>query len=254
MVLRTVLIHIFISQSVDLVDTFRSVKRQISGGRVGASFYPYRELKHTWRSAAGLTTFRVSDYLKGVDREVTESLAWYLLCRAERKKCPDGKARAYTERVRSRAFWNPRRETYIGRARNLSFRSRGAARDLGPVFDYVNGFYFNGRIDRPDLAWAKESPRTRMGFYHMPLGILAVNRVLDSERVPRYVLEFVVYHELLHGTISPQLTGERRIYHTREFRRLERQFARHDDAQAWLSRIAAGRSGRSEAQRIVPQV
>ena len=239
---------------MDLVSTFRSVKKQISSGRVGASYHPYKELKHTWRSSGGVLNFKVSDYLKGVDGEVMESLAWYLVCRAERKECPDGRARAYSEHVRSKAFWAPRRDMYVGRARNLSFRSRGDARDLGAVFDYVNSFYFDGRIDRPDLAWSRESPRTRMGFYHMPLGILAVNKALDSERVPRYVLEFVVYHELLHGTISPLRSGSRQVCHTPEFRELEKRFARHDDAQTWLTRIASGRRGLSEPQRIVPQV
>lgn len=238
---------------MSLADTFRQVNDLTSEGRVRASFYPYRELKHTWRLENGVLSFKVSDYMKGAPDEIMESLAWYLVCRARRKECPAGMAARYKDYVRSRSFWEARRQTYLGRAKNLSFRPRGECMDLEAVFSYVNANYFGGAVDRPSLAWARESPRTRMGFYHSPLRILAVNRALDTDWIPRYVLEFVMYHELLHDAVD-QIEGPfRRTVHTREFRAREQRFARHDDAQRWISRIASG-GRRGLEDRIVPQV
>jgi hypothetical protein len=73
---------------------------------------------------------------------------------------------------------------------------------------------------------------------------------LDSARVPRYVLEFVVYHELLHGLLDVEDGVSRRIRHTAEFRKKERAFAMYDEAQVWLSRIAR----RRRIDGVVPQV
>ncbi len=223
---------------MDLEGVFRQVGKQLSAGRVSAEYHPYAELKHTWRRRQNAVSFRISDYMDPAPEEVTEALAWYLLCRAFGKPCPEGMAETYLVYARSRDMWGPKKTVYVGRARCLAFRPVGSARDLGSVFDYVNTCYFSSSIRRPDLAWAKESPSVRLGFYFEPLDILAANRVLDSEKVPRYVLEFVVYHELLHGVLGAKGTPTHRVHHTREFRDLERRFSMYEDAEAWLSKLA----------------
>jgi len=56
----------------------------------------------------------------------------------------------------------------------------------------------------------------------------------DSRKVPRYVLDYVMYHELLrikHGIGYSE--GKRRA-HTKAFREDERKFARYNQARDWL--------------------
>jgi hypothetical protein len=237
---------------VSLAEIFRQVNDRLSDERVRAAFYPYRELKHTWRVREGVLSFKVSDYMKGVPYKVTESLAWHLLCRARRKECSQGISRPYRDHIRTRQFWEPRRQIYLSRSRNLSFRAKGMSRDLEAVFSYVNSFYFRDELDRPDLAWLRESPKSRIGLYHPPLRILAVNRILDSDRIPRYVLEFVMYHELLHDTVE-QIEGPfRRTVHTKDFRLKEREFTRYDEAQKWLALVVEGKNRHADGE-IVPQ-
>jgi hypothetical protein len=235
---------------VDLEGVFRTVGKQLSAGRVSAEYHPYAELKHTWRRRQNTVSFRISDYMDRAPGEVTEALAWYLLCRAFDKRCPDGMAETYLGYARSRDAWAPKKGLYMTRARNLSFRPLGSARDLGSVFDYVNSCYFEGSVRRPDLAWARESPSVRLGFYFEPLDILAANKVLDSEKVPRYVLEFVVYHELLHGVLEAKGSPTRRVHHTKEFRDREKEFSMYDEAEAWLTKLVRKR----RAEKGVPQV
>jgi hypothetical protein len=238
---------------MDLDQVFRDASERIASGRVTATYYPYKDLKHTWRVNRGVLGFKVSDYLKGSPADVTDALAWYLLCRANGLQCPVGKAATYLEYIRSKEMWSSKREVYLGRAKYLSFRPRGSFRDLDGAFDYVNSIYFSAALERPDLAWARESPSRRMGFYHPPLNILAVNRALDSERVPRFVLEFVVYHELLHGVLEPGGGSERRVHHTAEFRRREKAFSRYEDAERWINRLSLrAKTGRTGS--VVPQV
>jgi hypothetical protein len=237
---------------VSLAEIFRQVNENLSGGRVRTSFYPYKELKHTWRVRDGVLSFKISDYMKGVPDEVIESLAWHLICRARKKECPSGMSRPYRDHVRTRQFWAPRRQLYLSRSKNMIFRPVGSSRDLETVFSYVNSFYFEGRLEKPDMAWLRESPRSRMGLYHPPLRVLAVNRVLDSDRIPRYVLEFVMYHELLHDAVDYIEGPSRRTVHTKEFRLREREFTRHDEAQKWLVRIVGGRERFTEGG-LVPQ-
>lgn len=238
---------------MSLTETFREVNDRLSDGRVRVSFYPYKELKHTWRMSDRVLFFKVSDYMKGAPDVVLESLAWCLICRARRKECPEGMSREYRMHVRAPQFWEARRSLYLSRYKNLSFRPSGECRDLDEVFSYVNSVYFEGGLERPDLAWVRESPKSRVGFYHSPLRILAVNRILDTDRIPRFVLEFVVYHELLHGTVDCIDGLSRRTFHTKEFRRRESEFSNHDEAEEWLARIAGQHGRASLGDGVVPQ-
>jgi hypothetical protein len=57
--------------------------------------------------------------------------------------------------------------------------------------------------------------------------------VLDSPRVPRFVLEWIVFHEILHHVLPVERAGTRRRYHTEAFRAFERGFERYEEARAW---------------------
>lgn len=224
---------------VGIAECFESVSEQLGLGPIVVDYHPYAELKHTWRQRRGMLEFKISDYLRDAPEGVNESLAWHLLSHAAHTKCPDGRRDPYLSYAKSRELWLRNRDRYLSRARNLMVEPRGSARDLRTVFDYVNANYFSGRLRNPILAWSNESPRQRLGFYFEPLNLMAVNRVLDSERVPRYVLEFVVYHELLHHVDAVNGRRLRRIHHTKRFKAQERAFSSYDEAERWLMKLAS---------------
>ncbi len=220
--------------------SFLRVGKELGMDQVVAVFYPYSELKHTWRYDGQGWEIRVSDYLDGASDEVIDSLAWHLLSRASGVKCRDGRESIYVDYVRSQELWANAGPRYFDRARTLSIGSAGRHRDLKVVFDYVNSTYFSGGLKAPTLAWTEESPRRRLGYYFEQLNLLAVNRAIDSDQVPRYVLEFVVYHELLHHA-DKRGRSHRTVKHTKAFRERERAFSAYRDADSWLREIVARR-------------
>jgi hypothetical protein len=227
------------TSTVSLERAFSSVGRSFGMGNVIARFCAYSELKHTWRERDGALEFKISDYLEGAPEDVLESLSWYLLSMVSGKRCPEGKADRYLLFIHSKELWESKRDVYLSRARNLSFEAAGRERNLRSVFDYVNSYYFKGKLRDPILAWVEESPRQRLGFYFGPLNLLAANRVLDSSSIPRYVLEYVMYHELLHHNDASNGRSRRRIHHTKSFREQERRFTHYTDAERWLKRIVS---------------
>lgn len=230
---------------MDVSSRFESVSKQLGAGRATASFYPYSELKHTWKREGDQVVFKISDYLKHSPEDVLDSMTWYLVCRAFRKKCPNGRAERYLAYSRSTELWCKVKGLYLGRSKSLILEPRGMHRDLSTVFNYVNSNYFASKIHNPVLAWVSESPSRRLGFYFAPLRLLAVNKTFDSELVPRYALEFVVYHELLHHLDATDGRPRRRVHHTKSFKEQENLFSSHSDAERWLRRIAAaGRARR----------
>jgi hypothetical protein len=51
--------------------------------------------------------------------------------------------------------------------------------------------------------------------------------------VPPYVVEFIVYHEMLHAQLGVEEQNGRRAVHTRELRRREKLFKEYEKAIAW---------------------
>jgi hypothetical protein len=114
----------------------------------------------------------------------------------------------------------------------------GRAFDLGEVYADLNRRFFGNALRVP-ITWGRGVGRARrggltFGSYDPVLGLIRIHPVLDRPEVPRYFLESVVYHEMLHHRMGgvPDRAG-RTVYHTRAFREAEVRFPRHREALAW---------------------
>jgi hypothetical protein len=116
--------------------------------------------------------------------------------------------------------------------------TRGRVYDLDSVYADINGRFFGGRLSVP-ITWGRGVGRARrggltFGSYDPVLALIRIHPVLDRPGVPRYFLESVVHHEMLHhhmGGVSDR--AGRTVYHTRAFREAEARFPRHQEALAW---------------------
>lgn len=123
---------------------------------------------------------------------------------------------------------------------------QGRHYDLGLLFDKVNVEQFRGKMPRPGLTWSRGFTFRKFGHYHPARDLVMLSLTLDDARVPPFVVEFVLYHELLHKRLGVQRRGSTRRVHTEEFRQEERKFLRCEEAEAWLVRLATDlRAGKS---------
>jgi len=118
-------------------------------------------------------------------------------------------------------------------------RSRGLRHDLMQSFLRVNERYFGGSMERPRLAWTRRVTSTCFGTYDTLRDLVTVSLTLDDDDVPPYVVDFVMYHELLHKKHGSVQRGKRRFCHTPEFRRDERLFLHFDRAEAHLQGLVS---------------
>ena len=125
------------------------------------------------------------------------------------------------------------------RARRIDDRPAGAHHDLGPLFDRLNGTYFEHALARPSLGWSTRAWRTQLGCFDPALDQIVINRQLDHTRVPEYVVGYVLYHEMLHVKHPTRRSGCSLISHSPEFRAEEKQFPEFDKARKILDRLAS---------------
>jgi len=139
-------------------------------------------------------------------------------------------------------------DDYIRRHRDLiraaperrqeQLSERGRIHDLGEIFARVNAQHFDGELDAR-IGWGRRVREGRrrsikMGVYLHDQKLIRIHPALDDERVPRYFVELVVFHEMLHQIVLP-ITGRdgRRVVHGREFRAREKRFPGYERARAW---------------------
>jgi len=120
--------------------------------------------------------------------------------------------------------------------------SAGQVHHLDQSFQRVNQGYFQGKLAQPHLIWNNRLTHRKFGHYQWDIDTVMVSSSLDQERVPAMVVDFVIYHELLHKTIGAKRANQNWIVHSREFREAENQFLGVEKARQLLNRIAGKRS------------
>ncbi|MBN2573545.1 MAG: M48 family metallopeptidase [Deltaproteobacteria bacterium] len=122
-------------------------------------------------------------------------------------------------------------------ARRPVLRTRGRVYDLRAVLDRLNARYFDGKLDLR-ITWGTARRRQpqrsiKVGTYLVEDRLIRVHPVLDQAHVPRYFLDWIVFHEMLHGKHAIRRVGGRRCFHPPAFAREEKQFPDYGRARLW---------------------
>ncbi|HWP44348.1 MAG TPA: M48 family peptidase [Blastocatellia bacterium] len=220
-------------------EALRAVVKKEPRPPVEARFYPYAGLSSTIRLRRGRVLVRVSDILKQSPPEVLYALACILVSKLYRLKTSREHQRTYREYASTPAVLDASEAARRKRGYKLTTSPRGKVFDLEEVFADLNARYFGGQLERPLLSWSLRRPRRILGHHDHVHGAIIISRTLDSPRIPRFVLEYVLYHEMLHVKHPARVVGHRTIYHSASFRADERLFERYEEALDWLEKIAA---------------
>ncbi|MBD2209843.1 M48 family peptidase [Nostoc linckia FACHB-104] len=117
---------------------------------------------------------------------------------------------------------------------------QGKFYNLNNLFDKLNQEYFATNLVKPRLAWSKINTYRKFGHYEPARDRVVMSLTLDNGNIPEFVIEFVLFHELLHKHHGTKWVNGRRMVHTSEFRADESKFKLYAEAQGWLQKLASG--------------
>ncbi len=192
-------------------------------------FKPYNA---TVRKVGSRLHFSLSRSWEGVSEEIVIGLIQNLLVKVLRKgKASTMNMQLYDEFIR-------------GISEVAAVDAQGDEL-LEASFSRVNEKYFHNFVEKPNLKWGMGSFR-KLASYDYHTNTITVSNLFST--APRNLLDYLMYHEMLHKKLKFGSSNGRTRHHSSEFRRLEREFEGGDAIEREINSFL-GASRRIRRQR-----
>ncbi len=200
-------------------------------------FRRFTSLNTTIRLREGQLIVRLSDLLEHAPETVHRAIAHILLAKLYRKPVAASQSDQYRRYTQSEPVARQAERIRQTRGRKRISSPRGHLYDLDEVFEVVNQRFFHGLLGRPTLTWSEHVAKRMLGHYDAAHNTIVVSRVFDRPGTPRYAIEYLLYHEMLHLKHPVKVRAGRRCVHSREFQAEERLFPELEQAREFLKRL-----------------
>lgn len=218
-------------------ETYRELRPRAPMPAMQVRFYPFANINNTIRLRQGELKIRLSDLLEGAPEPVLRAIAHILLSKLYRKEIEPQQSSRYRRYTNSRELTDKAHLVRQLRGRKNLHGTQGAVYDLEEIFEDLNRRFFFGLMARPQLTWSNVLSRRRLGHYDPAHNAIVISKVFDHPRIPRYAVEYLLYHEMLHLKHPVKLRGSRRCVHGREFQAEEKLFPQLDQALQFLKQL-----------------
>ena len=170
---------------------------------------------HMFLDADPFTQHALGRYLRYADRAANDAIGAYI--------------EANQQRIRP------------AKRRTGGLSTRGRKHDLENIFGRLNDTYFQGMVDA-SVSWGRRTPARgerpqrisiKLGTYCADRKLIRIHPTLDRSWVPRYFVEYVVFHEMLHHMMPMPVRAGRRELHPPQFLEREQRFRHYVRAIEW---------------------
>jgi len=147
---------------------------------------------------------------KDIDHEIKIGLIQHLLLRIFKKK-------AHTHNI----------ELYNNFIKNIPILTPKTKSDpfLENSFNRVNHLFLSNSVEKPNLTWGTASFR-KLASYNFHTDTITVSTIFADAR--QEILDYLMYHEMLHKHHKFKHHEGRSSFHTPAFREDEQQYPSHD--------------------------
>ncbi|MBW2965757.1 hypothetical protein KY342_01485 [Candidatus Woesearchaeota archaeon] len=163
--------------------------------------------------------FNLSKSWRGINREIQIGLIQNLLIKIFKQKASTINIDLYNSFIRNL---------------HISIPKTKSDPILLDSFNRVNETYFSNFIEQPNLKWSSAST-TKLGSYEYQTDTITVSSIF-KETEPE-LLDYIIYHELLHKKHKFKTSGTRSYHHTNNFKKEEKKFKNSDLIEQKLKKL-----------------
>jgi hypothetical protein len=218
-------------------EEYRALRPRAPIPPIDVRFRRFTGLNTTIRLREGKIKVSLSDLLEGAPESVLRAIAHILLAKLYRKPIEASHSAKYKRFASSEVVMRHTERIRQTRGRKKISSPKGQTYDLDEVFESVNARFFHGLLGRPLLTWSEHVAKRCLGHYDAAHNTIMVSRVFDRKTTPRYAVEYLMYHEMLHLKHPVKVKAGRRCVHSREFKAEENLFPEFEKAKEYLKRL-----------------
>lgn len=122
--------------------------------------------------------------------------------------------------------------------RNINYLPKGNYFNLQEIYKELNRKYFDNQVDCK-ITWGnrrrlKRQKSVRLGSYSYHTKTIRIHPTLDRSFIPNYVVNDIVYHEMLHALVGIKSENGRNYSHHQQFKELEKCYSHRNLAEEWI--------------------
>ena len=156
---------------------------------------------------------------KDIDEEIKIGLIQHLLLRIFKQRKTTQNINLYNNFIKNIPILTPKTKT--DPTLELSFHR-------------INEKFFADQLEKPNLQWGKDSYR-KLASYNFHNDTVTVSTIFQDAK--HEILDYLMYHELLHKHHKFKHKNGRSAFHTREFKEDERSYPNYQEMEKELNRI-----------------
>jgi len=168
--------------------------------------------------------FKLSKKWRGVSKEITIGLIQDLLTKILKIK--------KTKTINIKIY-----QTFLKNLHLTIPKEKQTTPELKESFNRVNKQYLNELLELPNLKWGKEST-TQLATYNYHTDTITISTIFKNQ--PKEILDYIMYHEMLHKHLKFYNTDTKTIYHSPEFKKLEQKYENHKEIEKEIEKLAKG--------------
>ncbi len=105
---------------------------------------------------------------------------------------------------------------------------------LEPSFQRINQTFFQNQLEQPNLIWGQPSFR-KLASYNFHNDTITVSTIFQDAKPE--ILDFLMYHEMLHKHHKFQVKNNRSSFHSAAFKKAEEQYPQHKEVEQQINQI-----------------
>ena len=106
---------------------------------------------------------------------------------------------------------------------------------LEASFNRNNDTFFGGMLDIANLKWGSDST-SKLGSYEYGSDTITISTIFRHS--DPMLLDYVMYHEMLHKKFKFESKNGRTLHHSPEFKKMEAKFPNHELMEREISNLA----------------
>jgi len=232
------------AESIPLPEVFHRAFRRMAMRRPApefkVEFRPFAGLRSTISLRGPSAVIHITDLLSGAPPIVLDALAEILLAQLFRRRASREARECYLAYTFQPAMRQRIEQARRERGSKRLLPPRGRHHNLEAIFAELNQKYFHGRLPPTRTGWSRRRSRGTLGHYDDAHRTIVITRWFDSRRVARELVEYVMFHEMLHIQFPTERQGHRRVMHSAEFRKAEKRFPKYKEALRHLQQLSGG--------------